>query len=527
MVNAGPVEVTHVRRKIPLRSRLAPALLAFLLEGCTRNAMPAAPAPREAAARTPPDAGTSAQRVALFVTADLQGQLTPCGCSQGMRGGLGRAAAQLARAREQGLPVLYLDAGDALFARGGLQPDETVEEERKAKAVADALRAMGLTLRFPGPLDDVQGAAFRQGLGLPELGPGAGRLLHVGGHTLGVLAARSPAELSQAGKQLREQGAEFVLALYGGPVDRAVAAVHGAEAVDLVVAAQDGAPVSVGDDSRLVRADVPVVRLQSRGRALLRVDLVFDGTGRFKLFTSSEDVERERALLDERIELLLREMALPGQDAELRRLLTARLATLVDRRVALAPPPPLAGANGFTARPIALESTLPSDPGVDAVVAAFDRDVSELNLAWARAHGRDCPPPASGEAAYVGNARCLSCHAAAFDVYQRTGHALAYRTLEEVHQQYRLECVACHVVGIQQPGGVCRVDRVAGRDQVGCENCHGPGSLHATRPAARPIGRPAPDRAVCVGCHTPENSPHFDFAAYLPRVLGPGHGAKR
>jgi len=527
VLKAARVEVTHVRRKIPLRGQVVPVLLALLLEGCTRSTQPAAPGLQDPAAQAPPDAGRLAPRLALFVTADLQGQLTPCGCSQGMRGGVGRAAALVARARSEGLPTLYVDAGDAFFARGGLQPDEAVEEERKARAVADALRTMGLAVRFPGPLDDVQGAAFRQGLGLPELTPGTGLLLRTGGHTVGVLAARSPAELAEGGKRLRQQGAEFVVALYAGAVDRAVAAVQGTDAVDLVVAAQDGAPVTLGDDSRVVRAGVPVVRLQSRGRALLRVDLVFDGTGRFKPFTTPEDVEREGELLDQRIELLVRELALPGQDAELRRMLTDRLAALVNRRAALHPPPPLQGANAFTVRPIPLESTLPSDPSVDAVVAAFDREVSELNLAWARAHGHDCPAPATGEAAYVGNARCQACHAAAFAVYDRTGHAHAYRTLEEVHQQYRLECVACHVVGIQQPGGVCRVDRVSDREQVGCENCHGPGSLHAARPGKEAMARPAPDRAVCVGCHTPENSPHFDYAAYLPRVLGAGHGAHR
>jgi Cytochrome c554 and c-prime len=444
-----------------------------------------------------------------------------------MRGGLGRAAAQVARARAEGLPTLYLDAGDALFERAGLAPDEAVEEERKASAVAEALRAMGLEARAVGPLDDVQGVDFRRSLGLPELGPGTETVLSLGGHSVGVVVARSQKELAQGAARARAQGAEFVVALFGGPLDSAVSAARGVEAVDLVVSAQDAAVVTLDDESRLVKSGVPVARVQSRGRALLRVDLVFDGAGHFRLFTSPDDVEREAATLDERIALLKRELALPGQSAERQHLLTARLATLVDRRSALAPAPPLTGANGFTARFIPLETTLPSDARVDAVVSRFDREVSELNLAWASAHGRDCPAPSRGEAAYVGNAACERCHSAAFGVYLGTGHARAYRQLEAVHKQYRLECVACHVVGIQQPGGVCRVDRVSGRDAVGCENCHGPGSLHAAKPSAQPIPRPAPTRAVCVGCHTPENSPHFDFSLYLPRVLGPGHAARR
>jgi hypothetical protein len=105
------------------------------------------------------------------------------------------------------------------------------------------------------------------------------------------------------------------------------------------------------------------------------------------------------------------------------------------------------------------------------------------------------------------------------------GHARAYATLEAVQKQYRLDCVACHVIGFQQAGGVCRVDQVAGRQNVGCENCHGPGSIHVVDRTRKTVLRPRPGPSLCVGCHTPENSIHFDFATYLPRVLGPGHGA--
>ncbi len=443
-----------------------------------------------------------------------------------MRGGLGRAAAQVAQARAEGLPTLYLDAGDALFERSGLAPDEAVEAERKAKAVAEALVVMGLSGRAVGPLDDVQGSAFRRSLGLPELAQGSATLHTLGGHPLGVVVARTAQELAEGSARLRAEGAQFVLALYGGSLDTAVGAVRGADAVDLVVSAQDAPVVTLDDESRLSRGGVPVARVQSRGRALLRVDLVFDGQGRLKLFSSPEDVQREAATLDERIELLKTELAQPGQLAERKQMLTARLATLVARRAALAPAPPLSGANAFTVRLLPLETTLPSDARVDAVVAKFDAEVSALNLAYAKSHGQDCPAPTQGQAAYLGNAACQRCHAAAFGVYQKTGHEKAYRELEHVHKQYRLECVACHVVGIQQPGGVCRVDRVSGRQGVGCENCHGPGSLHAAQPS-HPIPRPTPTASVCVGCHTPENSPHFDFSVYLPRVLGPGHTAKR
>ena len=42
---------------------------------------------------------------------------------------------------------------------------------------------------------------------------------------------------------------------------------------------------------------------------------------------------------------------------------------------------------------------------------------------------------------------------------------------------------------------------------------------------ARAQAPPPMDNQTCLGCHDPENSPHFDFNAYLPKILGKGHAA--
>jgi hypothetical protein len=160
---------------------------------------------------------------------------------------------------------------------------------------------------------------------------------------------------------------------------------------------------------------------------------------------------------------------------------------------------------------------------VQAVVKAYDRDVGQMNLAWAKEHGEDCPAPKKGEAAFVGTASCKECHAEAFPTWEQSKHSHAWATLEEKGKQFHLNCVGCHVTGYEKPGGVCRLDKVAGRESVGCESCHGPGSLHAENPTTKNI-LAQPGREQCVTCHNPENSPHFDFATYLPRILGPGHG---
>jgi hypothetical protein len=498
------------------------ALLALALTGCTRNqeARPAeAPKPEAQAA-------AEASGAILFLSADTRGYLGPCGCSENMRGGIDRAAFQVLEARKGPLPVLYVDGGDSLFGEERLTPAQVPQEERKARALAEAMKRMGLAVRASGELDEVRGVAFRQGLGLPELPAGQVRVLPAGARKVGVVAVSSAEQLREGSARARAEGAHFVVALFHGTLEAAQAAAsgEGLEA-DLVLATHTATEFS-GEENRLVRAGVPVAAVQSKGRSLLRVDLSYGPQpGRLALQKTQEDTEREVAALDTRMGLLNKEINAPGIAPELQKLKQGKLNELVARKQALltAPVASAAGTNSFALRFLPLESTLPSHPDAQALITAYDRDVGQMNLAWAKEHGQDCPAPEKGQAAFVGNAACEECHEEAFPLWRESKHSHAWETLEQAGKQFHLNCVGCHVTGYEQPGGVCRLDKVAGREDVGCESCHGPGSLHAKEPeSGNIVGKPG--AALCVTCHNPENSPHFDFAAYLPRIVGPGHG---
>ncbi|WNG20014.1 multiheme c-type cytochrome [Cystobacter fuscus] len=513
--------------------RLVPALLVLAVLGaCWRKAQstepPASPpkqSPQEASNERPQD--STAPGAVLFISADLRGYLGPCGCSENMRGGIARAAFQVREAGKGPLPVLYVDGGESLFGSPTLKPEQVPQEERKARALAEVFKDMGLAVRAVSELDNVRGAAFRQGLGLPELPTGGVKVLAAGARKVGVVSASDAAGLKRGDAQARAQGAAFVVGLFQGTLPEAQSAVASAEpGVDLVVATHTASEFD-GEQNTLTRDAVPVVGLQSKGRSLLRVDLAYGATpGRFTPQRSAQEAEKEVASLERRLALLDSEINLPGVDPQLKALKQKKLTELVERRQALLTAPVATGGDTdtFTVRFVPLESTLPSDPSAEAVVKAYDADVGKMNLEWAREHGQDCPAPSKGEAAFVGNASCAECHEESFPVWNASKHHEAWKTLEHVGKQYHLNCTGCHVTGWERPGGVCRLDKVAGRENVGCESCHGPGSRHAEDPSPSNIVA-RPGEAVCVTCHNRENSPHFDFATYLPRILGPGHGA--
>lgn len=158
-------------------------------------------------------------------------------------------------------------------------------------------------------------------------------------------------------------------------------------------------------------------------------------------------------------------------------------------------------------------------------------------------------------AKFVGTDRCAECHPDAFKVWEKTGHSHAYQTLTTVKnpslREFDPDCVACHTVGLKYrtgyydpPAGAAPL-KIADHNQkllnVGCESCHGPGSMHANDPMNKayhalinPIrSKDHPpgvfeqllDRA-CQSCHDIENDVHWGakkpFQQSWKRIVHPG-----
>jgi hypothetical protein len=152
---------------------------------------------------------------------------------------------------------------------------------------------------------------------------------------------------------------------------------------------------------------------------------------------------------------------------------------------------------------------------------ALDRAIGAANLRAA-----EPPPPAEpGRASYVGGEKCISCHKPAARFWKHTVHAHAWKTLVEVGKEAHEECVSCHVTGYGEVGG-SSLGYTRGLQDIQCEVCHGPGSVHVEKrgretPFAGQLKTPS---SVCVRCHNEKHSDTFQYEAYLRDVLGPGHG---
>jgi hypothetical protein len=519
---------------------------------CQRGARPAGastPAATDAPAQARPAAPPSLR---LYFLVDLSGYLEPCGCNQRPLGGIDRIARVFENERAAAPNAALVSAGNLFFSEPRIEERMIYQERAKAEALTGILTNLRLAAFAPGPADFALGTETWQRLSAavqaPALAANAGmasvRLLDAGGGmkvgvvgvsdfrpAIGDAAAGAPesgdpVEAARAAvASARAQGATAVVVLASTPRRAARAIASSVEGVDFVVAAREEANAPAAPE-RVGRAFV--LTAPNQGKFLGVLDLHLAGEGAFQ-DASETTANAARTRLEARITELRGRLAAWERDPTVdRAAVTAqrrRLAELERQRAEAAGPTPPATGRYFRAHAVEVSPDVAKLPAVQSQIASYFRDVNEHNrVEYASLRA---PAPQRGVAYYTGIESCHDCHEEAYAVWRGTPHSHAYRTLEDISKNFNLSCVGCHVTGYRQPGGSEVVQNEGLRD-VQCETCHGPGSAHvAARGAAQrraTIRRDAPGEFCATQCHTPEHSDHFNYAQYLPRILGPGHG---
>jgi hypothetical protein len=119
---------------------------------------------------------------------------------------------------------------------------------------------------------------------------------------------------------------------------------------------------------------------------------------------------------------------------------------------------------------------------------------------------------------YTGSDSCKLCHSYEYEKWSTKAHADAYATLVDVNSQYDPECIRCHVIGFEYQSGFISEQKTPHLKNVGCENCHGPGSKHIQSLGRENTSLPKMD---CADCHTPEHSAGYseDPRGYFQKIV--------
>jgi hypothetical protein len=521
------------------------------------------PGDEKAGTREPKSPGPEGP--AIFFMAGQKGYLEPCGCTADvLLGGAERIVGFVEAARKLYPDTTMFNAGDVFFERRELEDHQQPQARAKSKVVAAVQREMRTSLLVPGERDFTLGTDVFfdrvEASGTDILAenlavagrefPGA-KTIELGDWQVGVVGAVQ-ADLYTEIDGVEATDAEPAVGralgeLPGDKVDATVLVLHGdlARAKEMLRAHAEIDFVVIGHKPR----ETDQVDVVNNGHTLEAYDqgryvgiLKLFGRDRQRPFKDARTgSESELEKIDNQIEHVEDSLdklppASDGEAPPILKRLRDRLDNLEERRreIKTGDLEVSESHKSFLYRPVPMKPGYPVDEKIREKRVEFNARLKELS----RQVDREIPPVPDGEATFVGTNQCADCHPAAHDFWKDTRHAHAIETLQERDKAFDQDCVGCHVVGYGEPGGsvlgkLKYKEKIGGETltkdlrDVGCENCHGPGSKHRAQPVGSD-GEPqyiesGAGKSVCNDCHVPEHSPRFNYETYVDQITGEGH----
>lgn len=168
------------------------------------------------------------------------------------------------------------------------------------------------------------------------------------------------------------------------------------------------------------------------------------------------------------------------------------------------------GKLSFEHQMVRLDSSIKNDPGMVKLYENYNDQIEAMFFeSLAAKRNKD------EVSVFAGEATCKTCHSAAHEKWSSSRHGRAYETLRKINKAFDPECLVCHVVGYNTPGGFISELDTPDLKNVQCEVCHGSGKKHISAPQPG-YGKEA--RNACKKCHVKNHSPRFNFTQYWPKI---------
>jgi hypothetical protein len=280
-----------------------------------------------------------------------------------------------------------------------------------------------------------------------------------------------------------------------------------------------------GESKRAVMervSEVPIYRLEPRGGYLGRIDYSLVDTKKpIKFLLSSERDEMEKKLerLITRSIQIKMEMAKSGKQEEMKvkelRFLELKQKELEKTLVAFE------DKNFYKHSSIPVQLSVKDDPKIIKGVEIYRAESAKLYkpkvaiLPGKELSEKEMIARIPRESPFVGAISCKRCHESNYRNWLKTKHAKASQTIVSSPKYSQEECLACHSTGYGKMGEYATVEEIPFYLRgVQCEACHGEGKGH---PGKGGIERKV-TLGVCRNCHTKDQSPTFNYIAYLEKI---------
>ncbi|MGL6227441.1 MAG: multiheme c-type cytochrome [Thermoguttaceae bacterium] len=447
-------------------------------------------------------------KFAFVFTGFLEGYLEPCGCAGmlEMKGGLSRRFSLLGSLREKGWPLITIDGGDFCGDFGGKQA------ELKLHFIAEALRKM--------KYDAI-------GIGKNELRFSAEELLTL---TVNLPDVKSPfTAVNIAPFEFNPSMIAPYLVLEQGGIRVGVVSIITKGLLEEI------------DNQEIVKTD-PIIRVREILPALEKENcdyLVLISHG--KRGQVLEETEEFLKSFPKKFGIVVVSDPPAEPPRQAPKVIDGRYFIEVGEKGKFAV---VLGVfddakNPVRYQAVAIDSRYANSPIITEMMQDYQDRLRELGPKGLGI--KDYVHPRFDQLGkYIGSKECQSCHEISYDVWKKSKHANAWKSLTTTSVPARTfdpDCVGCHVVGwnpAEHYPYTSGYNIAAGENagklvDVGCESCHGPGEMHKIAEMGKDKTAQAESRLAvrlqlenaqksCITCHDGDNSPAFQFDSYWKQI---------
>lgn len=268
--------------------------------------------------------------------------------------------------------------------------------------------------------------------------------------------------------------------------------------------------------------EIPIYRLEPRGGYLGRIDYVLVNTKRpikFSISSERDEIEKRLERLISRIIQIKSEMASSKHREETKlkelKFLETRQKQLEQTLLAFEK------ENFYRHIAIPVQLSIEDDPKIMRGVEQYRLESAKLYTPKTNVipekglSEKEMLARIPKDSPYVGAINCKKCHETNYQKWLKTKHAKASQTIMTSPKYAQEECLICHSTGYGKMGEYVTIDDVPFYLRgVQCEACHGPGKGH---PEKGKIVRKV-TLGVCRNCHTKDQSPAFNYLAYIEKI---------
>lgn len=443
--------------------------------------------------------GAQVKKLAILYTSDEAGQIRSCNCSKFRFGGYAREATAIGAIRKEVPDVVIVEGGDFLG-----QPD-VPQDKLKAEVSMKAMNALGYGLVLSGENELLFGED-------------------------GIAGLRSVAQVPFVSANLRVKATSKLLfedpyniVTTEGGVKVAIIGLYDPELLPM----SPTGPSAFYTDDPVASLKLALAKVKGKAEFVVVVAHSTYAHGKSLAKVPGVDVvllahrESEKTLMPAKDKDTIEAPVETVGKCLLVKSHTRTGWSLGRLDIEIKP----GNVKSATNRLVYLTRTFEEDPAIVKLYEEYNAKVQDLVtrqqkqlkdqvMAQLVSHGID-PSKFKRAKTFVSSDECKSCHAEAYDKWQKSQHASAFASLEKRNQGFDPECVSCHSTGATTRGGFTDAKSTPELENVGCEACHGAGASHIAKPAK---GFGATGEESCRGCHTDAYSPDFDYDVQWKKI---------